>query len=120
MIYRNRCYLRKHRLAAVREAAGRQPLRRRRKRAFRLVLGGLIFGAFLWNAGIIRRLSGWFGSLIQVESVQERSLLEGGGFGPGPGEMGEGPVVREGINILLDERAISIFRIRDSREQVND
>lgn len=119
MNYLNRCYIRKCRLSAVRLAAARQPRRMKRRLALRVALGAALCLELLWAWGRVPLLPPRFSRLIQVQSIEERSELKDGSL-KGFGEVVEDGGIKEGIRIDFDEKAISIFRIKEGREQVND
>ena len=114
--YPDRSYLRKCRVSAVGRAARSRLSYRRGRRRRGLILGTVLTLELLWAAGALGQLSQEIRSLVQVQRIREKIPSHGGNPFAGPGETGKARI-KEGVNILLDENAISIFRIRESAEE---
>lgn len=119
MKYLDRCYIRKCRLSAVRLSA-RSKCLWISKETIRLVFGMAAFVLVIWMLSINRHLRREFRRLVQVQVWQEQIQTDSCHTFSVPGEAGEGTTVKEGVRILFDEKAIQIFRIKESSQTVND
>lgn len=121
MRYLDRYYIRKCRLSAVRLAGSRHSPCMGRRWRIRLALGLAAFLEMLWATGMVRHLPRDIKSLVKVQRIQEQiQIPDSYNLIAGPGEAGCKSTVKEGINIRLDEKDISIFWLKKSKEQVNN
>lgn len=117
--YLDRCYIRKCRLSAVRLSA-RSKCLWISKETIRLVFGMAAFVLVIWMLSINRHLRREFRRLVQVQVWQEQIQTDSCHTFSVPGEVGEGTAVKEGVSLLFDEKAIQIFRIKESSQTVDD
>ena len=113
--YYNRHGLRRCRRQSVRSYAGRLPGRNRRIGKMRIFLMSAVMVELLWMGGGADRLLGQMKDSIRIDRIEE-AHLSGEPYRMEASGMKED--VKEGIRILLEEKAVSLFRIKERQGRV--
>ena len=84
----------------------------------RKILISITFAQFLWMIHNTGGFSALLRRMVRVQYIEDRSLLE---ESAGSSQSSSGSTaVKDGVNILFDEKSVSIFHLEERREDGND